>query len=133
MREPHWIEKRALLFLHSTSVAEHGGKEGIRDEGLLESPLTRARNKFHYEPDCTIFDLAGAYAFGLARNHPFNDGNKRAAFLAIGLFLARNGHELVADQVDAIQVMLKLAAGKMTERKLTGWIKENARRKEPTE
>jgi death-on-curing protein len=128
MKEPRWIEPRALLLLHSASLAEHGGLEGIRDEGLLESALARPRNKFNYKSDHDLFDLAAAYGFGLAKNHPFHDGNKRVAFLAVGLFLAINDYRLVADQMDAIQAMLRLAAGELTEKAFAAWVKEHTSR-----
>lgn len=128
MKEPKWIVQRALLLLHSASLAEHGGLEGVRDEGLLESALNRPRNKFSYESEYDIFDLAAAYGFGLARNHPFHDGNKRIAFLAAGLFLAINGYELVAEQMDAIQTMLRLAAGQLTETSFASWVRGHAMR-----
>jgi death on curing protein len=128
MKEPRWIDPRALLLLHSTSLAEHGGLEGVRDEGLLASALDRPRNKFSYEPDSDLFDLAAAYSFGLAKNHAFNDGNKRTAFLAVGLFLAINGYRLAADQMEAIQVMLNLAAGELTEKSFADWVREHAAR-----
>lgn len=126
MKEPRWIEPRALLLLHSASLAEHGGLEGMHDEGLLESALDRPRNKFSYESESDIFDLAAAYGFGLAKNHPFHDGNKRIAFLAVGLFLAINGYRLLADQMDAIQTMLSLAAGQLTEDSFAEWVREHA-------
>ncbi len=126
MKEPRWIEPRALLLRHTASLAEHGGLEGIRDEGLLESALGRPQNKFSYESEWDVFDLAAAYGFGLARNHPFHDGNKRIAFLAVGLFLAINGYRLVADQMDAIQTMLSLAAGNLTEKTFADWVREHA-------
>jgi death on curing protein len=128
MKEPRWIDRRALLLLHSASLAEHGGLEGVRDEGLLESALDRPRNKFSYEDELDIFDLAAAYGFGLAKNHPFHDGNKRIAFLAVGLFLELNGCELVADQMDGIQTMLSLAAGQLTERSFADWVRVHAAR-----
>ena len=128
MKEPRWIEPRALLLLHSASLAEHGGLEGIRDEGLLESALARPRNKFSYKSDHDLFDLVAAYGFGLAKNHPFHDGNKRIAFLAVGLFLAINDYRLVADQLDAIQATLRLAAGELTEKAFADWVKEHAAR-----
>lgn len=126
MKEPRWIDPRALLLLHSASLAEHGGLEGMRDEGLLESALDRPRNKFSYESESDIFDLAAAYGFGLAKNHPFHDGNKRVAFLAVGLFLAINGYRLLADQMDAIQTVLSLAAGQLTEDAFAEWVREHA-------
>jgi death-on-curing protein len=128
MREPRWIDPRALLLLHSASLAEHGGPEGVRDEGRLASALDRPRNKLGYEPNSDICDLAAAYAFGLARNHPFHDGNKRSAFLAAGLFLALNGYRLIADQMEAIQTMLDLAAGQLTEDSFADWVRQHAAR-----
>jgi death-on-curing protein len=125
MKELQWIDQQALLLLHSASLAEHGGLEGMRDVGLLESALNRPRNKFTYD-DGDIFELAAAYGFALARNHPFHDGNKRIAFLAIGLFLELNGYELVVEQTLAIQTMLSLAAGEFTETSLAEWIRHHA-------
>jgi death-on-curing protein len=124
--EPKWISKKALLLLHEESLAEFGGARGVRDEGLLDSALTRPQNIRVYKPECTIADLAAAYAFGLAKNHAFVDGNKRAAFLAIGLFLAINGHSFKPDRVDAINFMLALANGDLDEAGLSVWIAVNS-------
>ena len=124
-REPRWISKKALLLLHEESLATFGGASGVRDEGLLDSALARALNTHAYNPDCTLADLAASYAFGLAKNHAFLDGNKRAAFLAIGIFLSINGYKLVAGQVDAIQTILAVAAGDLDERGLAAWIQKN--------
>ena len=99
-KAPAWIDKRALLLLHRESLAQFGGAGGLRDEGLLDSALARPVNKHTYEGCKELADLAAAYGFGLARNHPFIDGNKRAAFLAVGVFLAINGHRLAATPVD---------------------------------
>jgi death-on-curing protein len=123
--EPNWISRKALLLLHEESLAEFGGARGLRDEGLLDSALARPQNVQAYNPDSTIADLAAAYAFGLAKNHAFIDGNKRAAFLCIGLFLAVNGYRFKADQVDAIQTMLALAGGDLDEPGLSAWIARN--------
>ena len=117
-----WIDRRALELLHDESIAEHGGASGLRDEGLFESALARPQNLAAYgTPD--IADLAAAYGAGLAQNHPFVDGNKRAAFLAVGLFLALNSQRLVATQADATMVMLGLAAGELNEQALAAWIR----------
>jgi death-on-curing protein len=124
--EPRWIAKNALLLLHEESLAAFGGARGLRDEGLLDSALARPQNAYAYNPKNTIADLAASYGFGLARNHPFVDGNKRAAFLSIGLFLAINGYRLKADQVDAIQTMLALASGELDEAGLSAWITRNS-------
>lgn len=114
--------------LHEESIAMFGGAEGIRDEGLLDSALGRPLNLHAYRPESTLAEYAASYAFGLAKNHAFVDGNKRAAFLSIGIFLAINGRRLVADQVDAIQTMLALAAGELDEVSLAAWITENSKR-----
>lgn len=124
--EPRWIAKKALLLLHEESLAEFGGARGLRDEGLLESALARPQNAYAYKPDITIAELAASYAFGIAKNHAFVDGNKRAAFLSIGLFLAINAYRLQADQVDAIQTMLAVARGELREDGLAAWIAQNA-------
>lgn len=124
-REPKWIDKRALLLLHEESLSAFGGARGLRDEGLLDSALDRARNQFLYEGDVDLAALAAAYGFGIAKNHPFVDGNKRAAFLGLGLFLAINGKRLRAEQVDAIRTILGLAAGTIDEKQLAEWVRAN--------
>ena len=117
-----WINRRALLLLHGESLVLHGGAQGIRDEGLLESALTRPENLFHYgSPD--VFDCAAAYAFGLAKNHPFIDGNKRAGFLGAGMFLRLNGYRLTATPQDATLTMLALAAGEIGESDYAAWLR----------
>ena len=117
-----WLDKRALLLLHADSLAEHGGAVGMRDEGLLDSALARPLNLAAYgEPD--IAALAASYGFGLAKNHAFVDGNKRAAFLAVGLFLAINGYRLVATQADATLTMLDVAASTLDEAAFACWIR----------
>lgn len=119
-----WVDRRALVLLHDESLAEHGGASGLRDEGLLESALARPLNLAAYgQPD--VCDLAAAYGVELARNHPFVDGNKRAAFLAVGLFLALNGRRLQADQANATLTMLAVAAGQMDEATFARWLREH--------
>lgn len=119
-----WVDRKALLLLHDESLAEHGGASGIRDEGLLDSALARPVNLALYEtPDAAA--LAASYALGLSRNHPFLDGNKRAAFLAVGLFLARNGFRLQATQADATLTMLGLAAGDLSETAYAEWLRSH--------
>jgi death on curing protein len=122
---PKWISKKALLLLHEESIAAFGGARGIRDEGLLDSALARPENLQVYRPECTVTDLAASYAIGLSKNHAFVDGNKRIAFLSLGIFLRINGYRLTADQVDAIQVMLAVAAGELDEAALSLWISHN--------
>ena len=124
MSDWRWVDRKALLLLHDESLAEHGGASGIRDEGLLDSALARPLNLALYEaPDAAA--LAASYASGLARNHPFLDGNKRAAFLAVGLFLARNGFRLQATQADATLTMLALAAGDLSETAYADWLRSH--------
>jgi death on curing protein len=125
-----FIDRRALLLLHGESLAEHGGAAGLRDEGLLDSALARPHNLLAYAdprqpPD--IATLAAAYGCGLARNHPFVDGNKRAGFLAAGLFLALNGWRLLASQADATVTMLDVAAGALSEEAFAEWIRHHSR------
>lgn len=123
-----WIDQRALLLLHDESLAEHGGSAGLRDAGLLESALVRPRNLLGYgSPD--LAELAAAYGVGIARNHPFIDGNKRAALLAVGVFLALNGYRLVATQEEASLTLLALAAGQMQEADFATWIRAHIRRR----
>jgi death-on-curing protein len=120
-----WVDKNALILLHDESLAEHGGRAGIRDVGLLESALGRPENLAAYgSPDAA--DLAASYAVGLAKNHAFVDDNKRAAFLAMGLFLYLNGHRLQATQSDATLTMLGVAAGSIGEPALADWIRRNS-------
>jgi death-on-curing protein len=123
MTSIRWVNQQALIFLHSESLAEHGGVEGIRDEGLLESALYRPLNLYNYEQEADIAKLAAAYGFGIVRNHPFVDGNKRAGFLAVGLFLALNGFTLEVSQLEATQTMLALAAGELSENEFSQWLK----------
>lgn len=118
-----WIDRRLLVLLHDESLAMHGGSSGLRDEGLLVSALARPLNLAAYgEPD--VADLAACYAFGLAQNHAFVDGNKRAAFLAVGLFLGLNGHRLTASQAEATVAMFELAAGEWDEATFAAWLRE---------
>ena len=124
-----WITKSALLLLHGESLAEHGGAAGLRDEGLLDSALGRPLNLLAYgdpakPPDCAA--LAASYTIGLAKNHPFVDGNKRAAFLATGLFLYLKGYRLNASQADATITMLAVATGELTEDKFAAWLRTHA-------
>lgn len=128
MTEPAWVEKDALLLLHAKSLARFGGLEGMRDDGLLDSAMARPRNAFHYEGQRDMAALAAAYAFGLARNHPFADGNKRMAFIAIGLFLGSNGWELKAEPIEAIRAVLALSSGKIGEKEFAAWLKLHIRR-----
>ncbi len=119
-----WVDKAALLALHDESLSEHGGAPGLRDEGLLDSALARPLNLAVYGQP-TLAELAACYGVGVAKNHAFVDGNKRAAFLSVGLFLAINGHRLVATQADATLAMLAVAAGEVNEAQFADWIRQH--------
>src|SRR6266699_6024132 len=122
-----WIERSRILASQYEQLAEHGGSPGIRDAGLLDSALARPLNRAAYgKPDSA--DLAAAYAYGLATNHPFVDGNKRIAFIALELFLALNGYRLVIDDVNCAMCMLAVAAGTMKETALADWIRRHSKR-----
>lgn len=123
--EPRWLTRAMVVALHDESLAVFGGMSGIRDERMLESALARPRNRLAYRPDSELAHLAAAYGFGLARNHPFVDGNKRVAVLAIAVFLALNGRRFDPDEADEVRAILALAAGELDEGALAEWIKEN--------
>jgi death on curing protein len=124
--EPRWVSREALIVLHDRSLALHGGAPGVRDEGLLESALVRPANRFHYESVEDTCVLGATYLVALASNHPFIDGNKRAAFLAAGLFLRVNGRRLVAAQADAARTVLAVAAGNRDVEAIANWIRERS-------
>lgn len=124
--EPRWISKEALLTLHERSLALHGGAPGLRDAGLLESALARPANRRHYDGVEDICALAATYLVAMASNHPFIDGNKRAAFLAAGLFLRLNGRRLIAAQADAARTVLAVAAGRRDIDEIAAWILERS-------
>ncbi|GMV60973.1 MAG: death-on-curing protein [Parvibaculum sp.] len=120
--EPVWLLRNAVLAFHSRQLAEHGGGAGMRDEGLLDSALNRPLNKFAYEePD--LFDLAAAYAYGIATNHPFVDGNKRTAYVAALTFLRLNGYRLDASATEKYETFIRLASGEMKEMALSDWFR----------
>lgn len=125
MSEPVWLDRRALELLHGASIAEHGGADGLRDEGLFESALARPRNLFAYEGVTDAARLAACYGFGLAKNHAFVDGNKRIALIATALFLRMNGYRLIADQVQATLTMLSVASGAFSEEDYADWLRKN--------
>ncbi|MDQ4060013.1 MAG: type II toxin-antitoxin system death-on-curing family toxin [Pseudomonadota bacterium] len=121
-----WVATAVVLAIHDAQIAEHGGSPGLRDQGLLESALARPQNLAAYgQPDLAA--LAAAYAFGIARNHPFVDGNKRVSAVVSRLFLRLNGHDIAADQATRLQVWLGLAAGRISEEDLAGWFREHIR------
>lgn len=119
-----WLRQETIEILHEECLADHGGLEGIRDHTLLDSALERPRNRDHYG-DGDIFDFAAEYAFGIVRNHPFLDGNKRTGFLAAATFLAINGHKLIASEADATIKTLGLASGEIAAPDYAVWLREN--------
>jgi death-on-curing protein len=120
-----WISASLIYAIHDQQLTEHGGPAGVRDHGAVESALARPLNLAAYgEPDAAA--LAAAYAFGLARNHGFVDGNKRTAWIAARLFLADNGGQLVFDKIEAVRVVEGLAAGVVGEEEFAGWLRERA-------
>lgn len=127
MNEPwRWLAADVLLAVHEEQLAEHGGAAGVRDLGLFESALARPPNLSAYgNPDA--FALAAAYGVGLAKNHPFVDGNKRTAFVAVELFLALNGLDLAADDADCVLTMLAVAAGTLDEAAFAAWLRAHSR------
>lgn len=120
----NWIPKETVMGIHSKSLMAFGGGEGVRDEGLLESALAPPENLSAYE-NPTVFDLAAAYAFGVIRNHPFVDGNKRTAFLTATLFLDLNGFALGADEAEATAITLAFASGEVDEKEYAAWLQSN--------
>jgi death on curing protein len=118
-----WLERDIVLAIHEEQLAQHGGGVGIRDDGLLESAMARPMNLAAYEPDADLASLAAAYAYGIARNHPFIDGNKRTAYVAMELFLMEHGMMLAAEDGDAVLTFLALAAGEIDEETLAAWIR----------
>ena len=120
-----WLDIAVVYAVHDEQLAEHGGSAGVRDAGLLESALAKPQNLAAYgHPD--VIALAASYGFGIARNHPFIDGNKRTAFVAVELFLDLNGYELTATDADCVLTMLALAAGEIDEAAFTNWIRSNS-------
>jgi death on curing protein len=125
MTDYRWLDREIILAIHEEQLAQHGGGVGIRDEGLLDSALGRPQNLAAYNPDADLCDLAAAYAFGIAKNHPFIDGNKRTAYVAMELLLIEHGLMLTAEDGDAVVTFLGLASGDVSEEQLAAWIRRN--------
>ena len=121
----HWLLDEVVIAIHDEQIAVHGGSLGIRDSGLLSSALARPKHKANYG-DPSVFDLAAAYAYGIIRNHPFVDGNKRTGFLVAYVFLHINGWELRSREVEAVNAVLDLAAGEMDEPFFSEWLKNKS-------
>lgn len=126
MIRPKWVLDEIVIAVHQMLIAEHGGDPGIRDEELLESALTRPRQIFSYEAEATVFNLAAGYGFGLAKNHPFIDGNKRTALSIVAIFLEINGYTFDAFESEAVVVFKKLAAGDLSEAELAKWLSNSS-------
>ena len=123
MDAPRWVPRLVLDAAHLDQLREHGGLSGIRDEQALEAALARPQHKHNYEPDSDLAALAAAYGYGLARTHPFNDGNKRAAFLAMMIFLGLNGQDLDVAELAVVRTMTALAEGTLSEAELAAWLR----------
>ena len=126
MSRRRWLRWEAVLAFHDVSLARFGGESGIRDEGLLESALARPRMLAHYEPGAGVHRLAACYAVGLAKNHPFIDGNKRTAFLAAYVFLRDNGWRITAPQTSVVIQTVGIASGAVTEEQFAAWLEANS-------
>jgi death on curing protein len=124
--EPHWLGRLAVDEAHFRQVREHGGAHGIRDEGALESALARPRQRWQYEPESRLADLAAAYGFGLVQNHPYIDGNKRVGLVAMAAFLDLNRVEITASNAEAVTTIMALARGDLSETALADWIEDRS-------
>lgn len=124
MNGPKWLTTAMVVAIHDEQLAIHGGLPGLRDTGMLESALDRPRNKWAYEA-AELPELAAAYAYAIARNHPFVDGNKRTSLLALYTFLGINGVDFIVPEANAAAIILSLAAGEVTEENLARWIRDN--------
>ena len=127
-REPRWLKRLVVDAVHTDQLREHGGLPGVRDESALESALARPVQKWHYAERSDIPALAAAYAFGLVRNHPYRDGNKRIGLLAMVIFLEINGHAFEASDADIVTAIVRLAAGEMSEDAMAAWVREHSQR-----
>jgi len=124
--EPRWLTSSVILAVHADQIMEHGGAAGLRDRGLLESALERPRNRLHYESESDLATLAASYGFGIARNHPFMDGNKRVAFQAMYVFLGLNGLRIESAQEEIVSLMVSVASGGTGEPDLAAWLRERS-------
>jgi death-on-curing protein len=127
-REPVWLLRAVVEAMHHDQIVEHGGLPGLRDESGLEAALARPRNKWLYEA-VAMPALVAAYGFGIARSHPFNDGNKRTAFLAMAVFAMRNGHSIEATDSEIVETILSLADGSLSEAALEKWVGSKLKRR----
>jgi death-on-curing protein len=124
--EPRWLGSLAIDEAHFRQIRDHGGAYGLRDEAALESALARPRHRWEYQPECRLVDLAAAYAFGLVRNHPYVDGNKRIGLVAMVAFLDLNGVGLTASNAEAVAAITALASGERSETDLAKWVADHS-------
>lgn len=127
MNEPRWVSLAVVMAIHEAQLAEHGGSAGVRDQGLLESALARPQQIHAYIDDATLPRMAAAYAFGLAKNHAFLDGNKRTAWVVCAVFLELNGLRVMASQADVVTTMLGVADSSVSEESFVTWLERNSR------
>jgi len=130
-REPRWVSVLVAEAVHFDLLRSHGGMPGVRDQAVLESALARGRQRLSYEPGSDLASLAAAIGYGLARNHPFNDGNKRVAFVVMVVFLGLNGLDLEVPETEVVTVVSDLAAGGLSEDELAEWLRANTRPRDP--
>ena len=129
MAEPRWVERLVVDAVHLDQIREHGGMSGLRDENALESALSRPRQKWRYDRAADLPALAAAYGFGLCRNHPYRDGNKRVAFITMMVFLELNGAVFEAEEHEVVTIMVRLAAGDISEVELAGWLRSRLKKR----
>ena len=125
MNEPQWIALDVVLAIHEAQLSEHGGSMGVRDFGLLESALARPKNLYSYSNPVTLHELGAAYAFGLVKNHPFADGNKRTAWVVCAVFIELNGLQVNVDQAQVVHMVVGLAAGQLSESQFAAWLQDS--------
>ena len=124
--EPRWLTRLVVDAIHNDQLREHGGRPGLRDENVLESALARPQQKWHYDSTIDVPMLAAAYAFGLVKNHPYRDGNKRIGFIAMVTFMGINGYEFEATDAEVVAEIVSLADGTVTEEELAEWIRQHS-------
>jgi death-on-curing protein len=128
-KEPAWFTRTEVEAIHALQLEQHGGLQGVRDEGALESALARPQHQWHYKAAEDVAACAAACGFGIAKNHAFSDGNKRTALVSMAVFIERNGFAVAATEPDAVTTMLAVATGEMTEATLADWLRDNVKKR----
>lgn len=126
MNEPIWLDKSTIIMFHDFQIERHGGSNGVRDETLLDSAMGKPKNVYAYDQG-DLFDMAASYSFGIAKNHPFIDGNKRTSFVSAALFLELNGLSLVADKAEAVVMTVSMANSEITQDNYAQWLRSNCK------